>query len=94
MQDEDQDGHDGSLVACYMNEHKGSSDEIAREYVMDMISDAWKSLNEECLGHSPFSYDFKTAFLNLSRMIPIMYKYDDDHRLPHLEKHMKSLLCE
>ncbi|XP_056687914.1 (3S,6E)-nerolidol synthase 1-like [Spinacia oleracea] len=93
--DEDQDGHDGSFVACYMNEHQESSDENAREYVLGMISDAWKHLNEECLSqNSPFSSDFKNAFLNLARMIPIMYKYDDNHRLPSLEKHMKSLLYE
>ncbi|XP_057538369.1 (3S,6E)-nerolidol synthase 1-like [Amaranthus tricolor] len=90
--DEDQEGHDGSFVACYRNEHHGSSDENARECVFKMISNAWKSLNEECLSNSPFSQDFKTAFLNLARMIPIMYNYDDNHRLPNLEKHMKSLL--
>lgn len=92
MQDEDQEGHDGSFVACYRNEHQGSSDENARECVFKMISYTWKSLNEECFSNSPFSQDFKTAFLNLARMIPVMYNYDDNHRLPNLEKHMKSLL--
>ncbi|XP_010665800.2 (3S,6E)-nerolidol synthase 1 [Beta vulgaris subsp. vulgaris] len=92
--DENQDGHDGSFLACYMNEHDGSSDEIARECVVEMISDAWKRLNEQCLSHSPFSSDLKIAFLNLARMIPVMYSYDDNHRLPVLEKHMKSLLYE
>ncbi|XP_010686920.2 (3S,6E)-nerolidol synthase 1 [Beta vulgaris subsp. vulgaris] len=92
--DENQDGNDGSFVACYMNEHHGSSDESARECVVEMISDAWKRLNEQCLSHSPFSSNFKTAFLNLARMIPVMYSYDDNHRLPVLEKHMTSLLYE
>ena len=25
-------------------------------------------------------------------MVPLMYNYDDNHRLPSLEEHMKSLL--
>lgn len=92
--DENQDGHDGSFVACYINEHQGSSDESARACVLAMISDAWKHLNEECLSHSSFSPDFSIAFLNIARMVPVMYKYDDNHRLASLERHMKSLLYD
>ncbi|XP_074270017.1 (3S,6E)-nerolidol synthase 1-like [Silene latifolia] len=90
--DENQDGHDGSYIACYVNEHKGSSIESAREHVHTMISDAWKCLNEMCQSSSPFSAYFKEAVLNSVRMIPVMYSYDESHRLPSLEKYMKSLL--
>ncbi|XP_021850089.1 (3S,6E)-nerolidol synthase 1 isoform X2 [Spinacia oleracea] len=90
--DENQIGRDGSFIACYMNQHKDSSAESAQEYVLWMISDAWKSLNKECLSHSPFSAEFKAAFLNLARMVPIMYSYDDNHRFTSFEKHMKSVL--
>lgn len=92
--DGNQDGYDGSIVACYMNEHQGSSDESARECVFGMISDAWKRLNEECLSQSQFSVDFRTAFLNLARMIPIMCRDDDNHCLPSLERHMNTLCDE
>ncbi|KAE8733209.1 putative terpene synthase 4 [Hibiscus syriacus] len=40
--DENQDGHDGSYVDCYMKEHQGIEIESARQHVIDMISDAWK----------------------------------------------------
>uniref|UniRef100_A0A803NDI8 Uncharacterized protein n=1 Tax=Chenopodium quinoa TaxID=63459 RepID=A0A803NDI8_CHEQI len=90
--DENQDGYDGSFIECYMNQYKGSSAESAHECVHLMISDAWKCLNKECLSHSPISAEFKVAFLNLARMIPIMYNYDENQRLPSLEKHMKSVL--
>ncbi|XP_074270103.1 (3S,6E)-nerolidol synthase 1-like [Silene latifolia] len=89
--DENQNGHDGSYVACYVNEHKGSSTESAREHVHTMISDAWKCLNQSCQT-SPFSAHFKEAVLNLARMIPVMYDYNESHQLPNLEKHMMSLL--
>ncbi|XP_021719459.1 (3S,6E)-nerolidol synthase 1-like [Chenopodium quinoa] len=90
--DENQDGYDGSFIDCYMNQYKGSSAESAHKCVHWMISDAWKCLNKECLSHSPISADFKAAFLNLARMIPIMYNYDENQRLSSLDKHMKSVL--
>ncbi|KAL9346803.1 hypothetical protein Peur_061656 [Populus x canadensis] len=92
--DENQDGHDGSYVECYLRENEGSSSEDARKQVLHMISDAWKQLNQGCLSPNPFSSTFSKASLNIARMVPLMYDYDDNHRLPSLEQHMKSLLYE
>eukprot|EP00257_Ricinus_communis_P025575 XP_025012989.1 probable terpene synthase 13 isoform X1 [Ricinus communis] len=92
--DENQDGHDGSYVECYVKEHKGSLVEIATKKVTVMISDAWKQLNQECLHPNPFSPNFTKSCLNLARMVPLMYSYDDNHRLPVLEYYTKSLLFE
>ncbi|KAF9672217.1 hypothetical protein SADUNF_Sadunf11G0017700 [Salix dunnii] len=91
---ENQDGHDGSHVECYRKENEGSSYEDARNQVLDMISNAWKQLNQECLSPNPFSTTFSKACLNIARMVPLMYDYDDNHRLPNLEEHVKSLLYE
>lgn len=90
--DEDQGGHDGSYIDCYMKDHKGSSANRAREQVNHMISDAWKCLNQESLSPNPFSASFTKGSLNLARMVPLMYSYDDNHELPILQKHMKSML--
>ncbi|XP_037496550.1 probable terpene synthase 13 [Jatropha curcas] len=90
--DEDQDGHDGSYVECYMKEYKGCSVESVRKKVNDMISNAWKQLNQECLSPTPFSSTFNKACLNLARMVPLMYGYDDCQNLPLLESHVKSIL--
>jgi hypothetical protein len=57
-----------------------------------MISDAWKCLNKECLSSYLFPASFKMVSFNAARMVPLMYNYDDNHRLPSLEEHMKSLL--
>lgn len=92
--DENQDGHDGSYVECYLRENEGSSLEDARKQVLHLISDAWKQLNQECLSPNPFPSTFSKASLNIARMVPLMYDYDDNHRLPSLEEHMKSLLYE
>ncbi|KAK9714830.1 hypothetical protein RND81_06G123200 [Saponaria officinalis] len=84
--------YNGSVMECYMNEHKGSSPETAREYVFAMISDAWSRLNENLLSTSPFSADFKAVVANFARLVPVMYTYDKNHRLRDLEKHMKPLV--
>ncbi|OMO94853.1 hypothetical protein CCACVL1_05752 [Corchorus capsularis] len=56
--DENQEGNDGSYVACYMKEHQGIEVESVRKHVIAMISNAWKCLNYECLSRNPFSSSF------------------------------------
>ncbi|KAM7486357.1 hypothetical protein LguiA_002366 [Lonicera macranthoides] len=91
--DENQDGHDGSYITCYLEEHQGSSADVAREEVIKMITEAWRRLNKECLSLNPFSRTFTKASLNLARMVPLMYSYDENQGLPDLEDHIKSVLA-
>lgn len=72
------------------NEPKTSMKE-ARQHVVDMISNEWKNLNEECfhLNH-PSASCFKRASLNLVRMVPLMYTYDENQRLPLLEEYINT----
>ncbi|KAK0579101.1 hypothetical protein LWI29_021112 [Acer saccharum] len=94
LQDENQEGKDGSYIYYYMKEHQDSTAEDARKHAVGKISDAWKGLNKECLSPNPFSTSFTRASLNLARMVPLMYGYDDNQRLPILEQYIKSLLHE
>ncbi|KAJ1396599.1 Terpenoid cyclases/protein prenyltransferase alpha-alpha toroid [Sesbania bispinosa] len=93
-EDENQEGNDGSYVNCFMMEHQDLSSKRAREQVMSMLCDAWKSLNQECLFESTFPAALTKASLNLARMVPLMYGYDDKHSLPKLEEQVKSLLYD
>ncbi|KAL2495268.1 S-(+)-linalool synthase [Forsythia ovata] len=90
--DEQQDGNDGSYIECYMKENPGSTIEIAREHAVDMISSEWKHLNKECfrINQNSSISSFTKASLNLARMGPLMYSYDDNQRLPVLEEYIKS----
>ncbi|KAF5472097.1 hypothetical protein F2P56_008838 [Juglans regia] len=93
--DESQDGHDGSYIDYYMKEHKDSAVKEVREKVVDMISDSWKRLNNECLiSPNPLPAKFNEACLNMARMVPLLYSYDDNHDLPSLEEHMKFVLYQ
>ncbi|KAK8992265.1 hypothetical protein V6N11_048353 [Hibiscus sabdariffa] len=93
-EDENQDGHDGSYIDCYMKENRGIEVESARQHVIDMISDSWKVLNKQCLSRESFSMTFCKASLNIARMVPLMYSYDENQRLPSLDEYMKSLLYQ
>ncbi|KAL0353200.1 UNVERIFIED_CONTAM: Tricyclene synthase Oc15, chloroplastic [Sesamum angustifolium] len=93
-EDEHQDGRDGSYVECYRKDHRGLSKAQARGHVIDTIASKWKSLNKECfcrLNHFSAS-PFKRAALNGARMVPLMYGYDDNQRLPVLEEYVKFTL--
>ena len=92
MQDENQEGHDGSYLDFYMKENPGASIENARCHVMHYISETWKLLNRQCLPPNPFSSCFTKACLNVARMVPLMHSYDGNQCLPRLEEHMKSLV--
>ncbi|KAJ6401820.1 hypothetical protein OIU84_013981 [Salix udensis] len=90
--DENQDGNDGSYLECYTREHSNMTVERAREHVSQLICDAWKKLNRECLSRpSPFSSIFTKACLNVARMIPLMYSYDDSPSQESLKELMRSL---
>uniref|UniRef100_A0A3Q7IAP4 Terpene synthase metal-binding domain-containing protein n=1 Tax=Solanum lycopersicum TaxID=4081 RepID=A0A3Q7IAP4_SOLLC len=39
IEDENQEGKDGSYIECYMKENKDSSIELAREHVIKLIED-------------------------------------------------------
>ncbi|ESW31214.1 hypothetical protein PHAVU_002G219300 [Phaseolus vulgaris] len=91
-QDVNGDGNDGSYLKCYMREHPEVSIEEAREHVSELISKAWKNLNQECLTDAnPFPSSFTKVCLNAARMVPLMYSYDKNTP-SKLEEYVKSLL--
>lgn len=91
-QDEQQEGYAGSYIDCYMKEGKVESREAAREHVMCMVSDTWENINKHGLSSAaPLSASFRSACLNAARMVPTMYTYDRDHRLPLLRRHVSSM---
>ncbi|KAL2467208.1 S-(+)-linalool synthase [Abeliophyllum distichum] len=93
--DEHQDGNDGSYIDCYMKEHGGSSVDIARNCVLDMISREWKCLNKKYFRLYQLSASsFAKAALNIARMVPLMYSYDENQRLPLLEEYIKPILSD
>ncbi|KAI3768529.1 hypothetical protein L2E82_19282 [Cichorium intybus] len=92
--DENQDGHDGSYITCFLNENQGCSSNIARQHVLNLISDTWKSLNKECLSPNPFSATFTNATNNIARMVRLMYSYDDNSSLPLLDDYVKAMLLD
>ncbi|XP_042481312.1 (3S,6E)-nerolidol synthase 1-like [Macadamia integrifolia] len=86
-------GHDGSYIECYMKEQEeGGSFQSPQDQVFCMISDSWKKLNRECLSKNHFSPTFKRASLNIARIVPLIYSYNDNQSLPTLVEYINSLL--
>lgn len=77
-----------------MKENQGIEVENARKHVINMIANAWKLLNQECIFQKSFSMTFCKASLNIARMVPLMYSYDENQCLPSLDEYMKSLLYQ
>ncbi|XP_022927129.1 uncharacterized protein LOC111434068 [Cucurbita moschata] len=93
--DENQEGHDGSYIECYMKENPGISVDSARKRISHVISDAWKRLNQESLfSPNPYPPTFIQASLNIARFVPLLYGYDENQDLPTLEKLVKFVLYE
>ncbi|PIA50857.1 hypothetical protein AQUCO_01200259v1 [Aquilegia coerulea] len=71
-------------IQCYMSEN-GVSEEVAREYIGNLINDLWKKMNKDRLDTSLFSKTFVGVVVNLARMAQCMYQYGDGHGVPDQE---------
>jgi (3S)-linalool synthase len=91
MQDEGQEGLDGSYKELYQRENPHDD---AEDHILQMIACEWEELNRVCLSRTRSSLpsSFVGALLNSARMVGIMYSYDDEKRLPVLEDYTRMLL--
>ncbi|CAH9112208.1 unnamed protein product [Cuscuta europaea] len=89
---EKQHGKDASYVEYYLREHPGMSMDDGREMVTNMVSEQWKLVNRECLFSTTIPFLFRQSCLNVARMIPMMYNYDDRQCLPILRRQIMSML--
>nr|WBO38699.1 terpene synthase 28 [Aquilaria agallochum] len=68
-------------VLCYMKE-TGKIEEEAQEHIAYLIEEAWKKLNKEATGGSPFSKAFEETALDVARVAQCHYQYGDGHGAP------------
>ncbi|XP_049402128.1 (3S,6E)-nerolidol synthase 1-like [Solanum stenotomum] len=93
--DENQEGNDGSYIECYMKGQKNGSIELTREYVVKQIEDEWKQLNEKHFDLMNGSLgSFSKASINLARMVPLMYNYDDKQSIHVLLEYINYMLYD
>uniref|UniRef100_M1ASN4 Linalool synthase n=1 Tax=Solanum tuberosum TaxID=4113 RepID=M1ASN4_SOLTU len=93
--DENQEGNDGSYIECYMKGQKNGSIELTREYVVKQIEDEWKQVNKKHFDLMNGSLgSFSKASLNLARMVPLMYNYDDKQSIHVLLEYINYMLYD
>lgn len=73
----------------------GVSKELAVEEMVNIVSDAWKDLNQELMRPHVIPFPLLMRAFNLSRVIDVFYRYQDSYTHPEfLKEHVVSLLIE
>ncbi|KAL8217016.1 hypothetical protein R6Q57_023853 [Mikania cordata] len=81
-------------MECYMRD-TGATEEEARGYIKELVSDTWKKLNKErnAIASSKYSGEYIEFATNLSRMAQFVYGEGDGHGHPDiLNSHVLSLI--
>ncbi|KAD4384384.1 hypothetical protein E3N88_24552 [Mikania micrantha] len=81
-------------MECYMRD-TGATEEEARGYIKELVSDTWKKLNKEgnAIASSKYSREYIEFATNLSRTAHFIYGKGDGHGHPHiLKSHVSSLI--
>ncbi|XP_058092437.1 (-)-germacrene D synthase-like isoform X2 [Magnolia sinica] len=71
-------GHVASAVQCYMNEN-GASEQEARDKFREMITMAWKDINQECLRPTSIPMPLLMRVINLTNVIETLYMHEDGY---------------
>ncbi|KAM7486333.1 hypothetical protein LguiA_002342 [Lonicera macranthoides] len=92
---EQESGDVASAVECYMKQHSVTKEEAFVEFNR-RITNAWKDMNQECLGSTAVPMALLERVLNLARVINIMYKDEDVYKnaRTRVKNFITSLLIE
>ena len=58
--------------------HYNASEQEAKKNFEEISEDAWKVMNEECLGPKTMSREVVTRFFNLGRVVHAFYEHGID----------------
>ena len=73
-----------SSIEVYMKEHGGTYEETCTKF-REMVADAWKDINEECLKPTAFPMALLIRPVNLARVIEVLYQYTEMNiQSPHM----------
>ncbi|KAM7489235.1 hypothetical protein LguiB_026719 [Lonicera macranthoides] len=92
---EQERGDVASSVECYTKQHNVTKEEAFVEFNR-RITNAWKDMNQECLGPTAVPMVLLERVMNLARIINIMYKDEDvyTNAKTRLKNFITSLLIE
>ncbi|KAL4582740.1 hypothetical protein LXL04_007299 [Taraxacum kok-saghyz] len=94
--DEIERGKTANAISCYMHEN-GVCEEVAREYITNLIDEAWKELIKAQVTCSQESTNaFSDMAINLARISHCTYQHGDGHGAPddRAKDRVKSVIIE
>ncbi|MCD7459556.1 hypothetical protein HAX54_041292 [Datura stramonium] len=83
-------------IECYKRDYGVTTEEAMTKF-REMAETAWKDVNEGILRPTPVSMEFLARILNLTRLINIVYEYNQDgytHPEKVLKHHIIALLVD
>ncbi|KAG6466402.1 hypothetical protein ZIOFF_075802 [Zingiber officinale] len=92
---EQQREHTASTVECYMKEF-ATDEKEAYKNLMEMVEDAWKDHNKECLDQTQVPRLLIENIVNFSRVVEEFYKYIDAYTVSNttMKDNVNMLLVE
>ncbi|CAK9136867.1 unnamed protein product [Ilex paraguariensis] len=75
---EQERGDAASAVECYMKQH-GASKQVAYDEFDNLVTNAWKDINQECLHPTVVPMPLLLRILNMARVIDVVYKGEDGY---------------
>ncbi|KAG0454501.1 hypothetical protein HPP92_023518 [Vanilla planifolia] len=79
---EQKENHVATTMHSYMKEHKCTKEEASQK-LMEMVENAWKTLNQEFLLLTDIPVSLLRPIINLSCMVELIYKDKDSYTNPH-----------
>ncbi|KAF3652741.1 5-epiaristolochene synthase [Capsicum annuum] len=80
-------GQLSTVIECYMRDYSVSTKEAMAKF-QEMGEAGWKDINEGMLRPTPISMEFLSRILNLSQLVDVTYKHNEDG-YTHPEKFIK-----
>ncbi|KAJ4825927.1 hypothetical protein Tsubulata_011159 [Turnera subulata] len=77
--------HIPSIVECYMKEN-GVSQEEATKALLEMVTEAWKDINEDTMRPNPVPFTIILRVVNAARLGDVIYRDGDRYTNPELLK--------
>ncbi|KAK2639893.1 hypothetical protein Ddye_027688 [Dipteronia dyeriana] len=78
-------GHTVYTIECYTKEYGLSIKEITEKF-NQIIENAWKDINQQCLKPTPVLVDILLPIVNLARIMEVTYKDGDGFTYPQYLK--------
>nr|QKS73430.1 geraniol synthase [Swertia mussotii] len=89
--EEQERGDLASIIILFMKEKNITSDEEAREHILQLIHNIWKELNGELVSRNGLPLEIKKVALNMARASQVVYQHEEDTYFSNVDNYVMAL---